>query len=336
MPAEWEKHESLWLAWPHDDKTTFPVNFKNVISSFVAMVKAVHKDEPVNLIVLDEDMKNLAISILNKSDIDMKQIRFFIANYADVWIRDYAPLFVKNVSTGEPTMAKWIYNAYGNKFEELLIDNEVFKSLKNKIGKPMVEPGIVMEGGALEINGKGTLVTTEQCLLNPNRNPQLNSVEIENYLKNYIGVSNIIWLKEGIINDHTDGHVDDIVKFVNENTILCAYESDISDPNFEILNNNFKLLEQSVDQDGKPFNLVKVPMPHIVYNTGEKAPASYINFYIGNSVVLVPIFNDSNDAKALDIIQSFFKDRKVVGIDCSDIVYGGGTIHCMTQQQPEF
>lgn len=335
MPAEWEKHESVWLAWPYDPDT-FPINLRNVRSSFLQIVKAVHTGEKVNILVLDKETQTEVSILMEESGIDLSQIIFHIVAYADVWTRDYAPLFVKDMETGEACAIKWIYNTYGNKFPDLKKDNDVFIVLRDSLKMKLIEPGIVMEGGSLEINGKGTLITTEQCLLNSNRNPDLTKEKIEEYLMKYLGANHIIWLKEGIVNDHTDGHIDDIIKFVNKDTILCAYEEDETDPNFKILDDNYKLLEQSVDQDGNPFNLVKVPMPHMNYDDGEKAPVSYINFYISNDTVVVPIFNDPNDARALEIIQLHFKDRKVTGVDCRDIIYGGGSVHCMTQQQPEF
>jgi agmatine deiminase len=171
--------------------------------------------------------------------------------------------------------------------------------------------------------------------LNPNRNPDLTKKDIEDYLKRYTGVEKIIWLKEGIVNDHTDGHIDDFVKFVNPTTVICAYEDDQNDPNFAILDEAYQTLIRSTDQDERPFTIIKLPMPHVLYDDGTKAPASYVNFYIGNGVVLVPTFNDPNDAEALRIIGSLFLDRTVVGIDCSDIIYGGGAIHCITAQEPK-
>lgn len=335
MPAEWEKHEAIWLAWPYDHDT-FPVDFEGVVSSYVKIIKYIHTSEKVNLLVLNQETKEAIIVRLKEEEIDINQIIFHVTEYADVWTRDYAPLFVRDMEKGTGAMIKWIYNAYGKKFPELLKDSEVFPMLKNSIDMPFIETGIVMEGGSLEVNGKGTLITTEQCLLNPNRNPDLTREKIEEYLVKYLGANHIIWLKEGIVNDHTDGHIDDVIKFVDAQTILCAYEDDESDPNFKILDANYKVLEESLDQDGNPFRLIKLPMPHINYDDGEKAPASYANFYIGNSVVLVPQFNDPNDEKALEIISVLFTDKRIVGIDCSAIVYGGGTIHCMTQQEPEY
>ena len=199
----------------------------------------------------------------------------------------------------------------------------------------MFEPEIILEGGAVETNGEGTLLTTEQCLLNPNRNPGLSKDDIEKYLGDYLGAKKIIWLKEGLVNDHTDGHIDEMARFADKNTILCAYEDDPKDPNFSILEANYQLLQKATNQDGKPFNLVRLPMPHMVYDNGEKAPVSYANFYVGNAVVLAATFQDPNDEQALQILQNQFPDKKVIGIDCCDIIYGGGAIHCMTQQQPE-
>lgn len=255
-------------------------------------------------------------------------------------MRDCGPCFLKNPQTNEPAWIKWTYNVYGGKFPNLLKDNEIMLKLRREINARMFEPGIVMEGGAFDVNGQGTLITTEQCLLNPNRNPNLNKEEIEKYLRDYLGVSKIIWLKKGLVGDHTDGHIDDVAKFVSENKIVCSWEADATDGNYKILEENYQALLKAADQNGKPFEVIKLPMAHMTYaddkpfEKGGKAPASYTNFYIGNETILAPTYNDPNDAKALEILQSCFPDRKVAPIDCSDIIYGGGAIHCMTQQQP--
>ena len=199
---------------------------------------------------------------------------------------------------------------------------------------PVFHPGIVMEGGAIDVNGKGTLLTTEQCLLNKNRNPNLGRNDIEKYLKDFLGVTHVVWLEEGVEGDDTDGHIDDIARFVGPNKILCAYEDDETDKNYHILKRNYDLLTKSKDQDGNKFEVVKLPMPGFVGEDDYRLPASYANFYIGNKVVLVPVFGHSNDKAALDIIQKAFPERKVVGINCRDLVYGLGTIHCISQQQP--
>jgi len=335
MPAEWSMHSATWLAWPYDE-TTFPKRVPIAEAVFVEMIKASYESETVKLLVLNDEMKNHASALLQKAGIDIGKINFIITRFADVWTRDYGPTFLINRQEKTLASVKWEYNAYGKAndpyFTPVLIDKDIFNNIILP-GQKFI-PGIVMEGGSIEVNGKGTLITTEQCLLNKNRNPELDKQKIENYLNDYLGTSKIIWLKKGLVNDHTDGHIDDIAKFVSSATILCSYEEDKSDENFEILDDNYKTLERATDQDGNKFNLIKLPMPHMLYDDGTKAPVSYCNFYITNGVVLAPKFNDPNDAKALQIIQSCFPDRKVVGIDCSEVIYGGGTIHCMTQQEP--
>ena len=338
MPAEWEPHSAIWLAWPHDE-ISFP-DIKKTEKDVLQIIHAIHTYETVSLLVLDTSMQAYVSEMMEKEDIDISKIHFLVVDYMDAWMRDCGPCFVYNKETKEKTWIKWEYNAYGGKFPDLLKDNDVMIALKNEVDAPMFQPGIVMEGGSFEVNGDGVLITTEQCLLNPNRNPNLNKDEIEKYLKDCLGVNKILWLTRGLVGDHTDGHIDDLARFVSKNKILVAFEDDEKDENYQILLDNYTILSDATDQDGSKFELVKLPMAHIVYDKskpfekGGKAPASYTNFYIGNNVVLAPTYNDSNDRKALEIIQSCFPDRKVVGIDCSDIIYGGGGIHCLTQQEP--
>lgn len=353
MPAEWERHSAVWLSWPYDD-TTFPGRVEKAENVFVKMIQALSKTEKVELLVLNDEMLVRVSAKLKANGVDITKINFHITDYADVWTRDYGPTFITNKKTREPAWIKWQYNAYGKAadpyFGLIMKDNEVFLNLRKTINGRMFEPPIVMEGGSIEVNGQGTLITTEQCLLNKNRNPNLTKNEIEKYLQDYLGVSKIIWLKRGLVNDHTDGHVDDIARFVATNKILVAYEDDPKDENFKILDDNYQILKNAADQDNKPFEIIKLPMPHMYYEIGhslhatgldnkpgqatEKASVSYCNFYIGNKIILATTYNDPNDTKALEIIQSCFPDHRVLGIDCSDIIYGGGAIHCMTQQQP--
>jgi agmatine deiminase len=338
MPAEWELHSAIWLAWPHD-KISFP-DLEKTERDVTQIISAIYKYEKVNLLVLDQAMQDHTTEIIQKEGIDLSKINFLIVDYMDAWMRDCGPCFVKNTETGTLAWVKWDYNVYGGKFPDLLIDNEIMYKLEDGINTPMFQPGIVMEGGAFEVNGEGVLITTEQCLLNSNRNPSLNKDQIEIYLKEYLGVTKILWLKQGLVGDHTDGHVDDIARFISKNKILVAFEENQDDENYQVLVDNYNTLSDATDQDGNKFELIKLPMAHIIYDEskpfekGGKAPASYTNFYIGNSVVLAPTYNDLNDAKALEIIQSCFPDRKVIGIDCTSIIYGGGAIHCMTQQEP--
>jgi agmatine deiminase len=332
MPAEWEKHDAVWLAWPHDP-TTFPSRVERAEEAYVQIVKRIHEGECVNLFVKDDDTQKKAASLFEKENIDLTKVNFFQFNYADVWFRDYGPTFLVNEKC-ELAMVHWIFNSWGEKYDELLRDRQIPRVINQKMQIPRFEPGIVLEGGSIEVNGKGTVLTTEQCLLNKNRNPNLNKQQIENYLKDYLGVTNIVWLKEGILGDDTDGHVDDLARFVNPTTVVCVFEEDKEDFNYSVLKENYEILIQSIDQNGKKFKIIKLPMPGTVEGEGMRLPASYANFYVGNKTVLVPIFGCKNDKIALRILQEQFPNRRIVGINCSDIVVGLGTIHCITQQQP--
>lgn len=335
MPAEWEKHSAVWLAWPYD-KTTFTRGIEGAEKTFCEIIKALEGSERVELIVLDQSMEDRVKSLLQSNGNDLTNVRFHKIMFTDVWIRDYGPFFLINREQKKLAWAKYEYNAYGKAgdpyFADLMKDNEIFNILSPGGEKFLAD--MVLEGGSIDVNGLGSLLTTKQTLLNPNRNPDFSLKEIEECLKNYLGVSNIIWLEKGLINDHTDGHVDDIAKFVSPVKILIAYEDNESDENFQILQDNYKILESALDQDGKFFELIKLPMPHMCYENGEKSPVSYTNFYISNKVVLVPTFSDPNDDKALEIIQACFPQHRVIGFDCREIIYGGGGIHCMTQQEP--
>jgi agmatine deiminase len=331
MPAEWCKHEAIWLAWPHDP-TTFTTGVEKVEETYVQIVKLIHKEEYVNLFVKNEDMKNKIICLFEKRNIDLARIRFFKFDYADVWFRDYGPIFVMNRNQ-KLAMVQWIFNSWGVKYEELLKDAQMPQIINKTMHLDCFEPGIVLEGGSIDVNGKGTLLTTEQCLLNKNRNAHLGKAKIEKFLQDYLGVTHIIWLRCGIVGDDTDGHVDDIARFVNPTTVVCAYEEG-NDENAEALGKNYEILCQSTDQNGKKLKIVKLPMPGNVECNKKRLPASYINFYIGNKTVLVPTFESPNDRQALSILQKLFPKRKVVGINCVDLICGFGAIHCISQQQP--
>jgi len=336
MPGEWEKHSATWLAWPNDDDY-FEDRIKNVENIYLEIVKHLHKDELVKLLVLNKEKEELVKKQLIEAEIDISKIIFYYADYFDVWMRDYGPMFVKDGS--EKKWIKWQYDGYGGKFQELLPDNKVFSDLKDVIKHDMIVENTVLEGGAIDPNGSGTILTTEECLLE-NRNKGLSKDDYQIIFEKALGVKNIIWLKKGLLNDHTDGHIDEIARFVGPNKIICAYEDDVNNENYGRLNENYEILKNAIDQDGNKFEVIKLPMPHMHYDEGEKehsgvqAPVSYTNFYIGNKTVLVSIFHDENDEKALDIIKSCFPERNAVGIDCRDLIYGGGAIHCITQQEP--
>jgi agmatine deiminase len=332
MPAEWEKHDAIWLAWPYDP-TTFPDRVERVEVTYVQIVKEIHGTEQVNLLVTDECMEQKATKLFKEANIDLSKVSFYIFDYADVWFRDYGPIFVNNTAH-ELAMLHWNFNSWGEKYEELLKDKQIPDVINQKMALQCFKPGMVLEGGSIDVNGRGTLLTTEQCLLNKNRNPHLSKKQIEKYLTDYLGVKHFIWLKGGILGDDTDGHIDDIARFVNPTTIVCAYQEDRNDDDYSVLRENYEILSHSVDQDGRKLRIVKLPMPRVISDEGQRLPASYTNFYIGNEKVLVPTFNHKNDEKALAILQNLFPARKVVGIKCVDLVYGFGTIHCISQQQP--
>ena len=333
MPAEWERHDAIWLSWPHDP-ITFPDRVEKAENIYVELIRAISACEKVNLFVRDDAMKKRAKIYLKEGGVNLGDIIFHVYDYADVWFRDYGPIFLVNKNNGSLAMTHWIFNAWGGKYETLMKDTNIPDFINQQMKLPCFKPGIILEGGSIEVNGKGTLLTTEQCLLNKNRNPHLTRENIEEYLREYLGVSHIIWLKNGIEGDDTDGHIDDIARFVNPTTVLCAYEEDKNDENYPILLESYETLFKAKDQDGKRLNIIKLPMPGFIVDEEGRLPASYANFYIGNKVVLAPIFGHENDKRALDIIQAQFPDRRVVGINCTDLVYGLGTIHCISQQQP--
>ncbi|ABN57964.1 MULTISPECIES: agmatine deiminase family protein [Methanoculleus] len=331
MPAEWEPHDAVWLSWPHD-RETFP-DLAAVEGIYVEIIAALRGSETVNLLVTDEKMHIRVKAMLEEEGVDTAGIRFHLADYADVWFRDYGPTFLVDRKAGNLAMVNWTFNAWGEKYTELMEDTRIPLAMNREMEIPIFTPGFVLEGGSVEVNGCGTVITTEACLLNPNRNPHLSREEIEAYLEAYLGAGHVIWLKQGIAGDDTDGHVDDIARFVDERTVLCALEENEDDENYAALQENYEFLLSSTDQDGNPLTVIPLPMPGRV-GGAERLPASYANFYIGNTVVLVPVFKHPNDGIAMARIQQAFPDREVVGIDCTAMVAGFGAIHCISQQQP--
>lgn len=338
MPAEWAQHEALWMSWPYDTDT-FPIGVEKVEKQYAFIFKtlAEHKAERVNLFVRDDSEKIRVANYLQKAGVPLGTVTFWTQDYADVWIRDYGPTFLLNKAGNELAMIKWRFNAWGNKYEELLKDNELPGIINAKYKIKVFDPGVVMEGGSIEVNGKGTVLTSRQCLLNPNRNPQLNFEQIEKLLADYLNVSSIIWLNEGIVGDDTDGHIDDIARFADEHTILYAIENDKKDPNYEYLQENLHILKAAKDQDGNSFNLIALPMPALSRDEyhDKWLPASYLNFYIANGLVFLPVFGDANDDLAVKITQSAFPKHKVIPVFARDWVHGNGSIHCSTQQEPK-
>jgi agmatine deiminase len=344
MPAEWEPHEATWLTWPKN-KTTWPGKLlKEVQSIYFQMISALLPGEKVHLLVDDFKTARFISNHLSRKTRFTKNLIFHRIRTVDTWIRDYGPIFVVNSrltthdSRRKVAFTKWIFNAWGGKYKDLARDNRIVKKLSVFKKFKSFWPKIVLEGGSIDVNGQGVCLTTEQCLLNPNRNPVLLRKDIEYILRLYLGIQKVVWLKEGIEGDDTDGHVDDITRFVGPRRILTAIEFNPQDKNHSILKENFEILKNSTDQNGKKFEIISLPMPGKVRvgrndTASNRLPASYANFYIANRVVLVPTYSHHNDKKALQIIQKAFPTRKVVGIECAALVYGLGSIHCVTQQQ---
>jgi agmatine deiminase len=337
MPAEWHRHTATWLSWPKDPET-WPDRVPQAEQIFLQMMEALAPHETVNLLVNDDATEKLVRQ--RCSFPGAQNIRFRQIETVDSWIRDYGPNFLIN-GKAELAYNDWIFNAWGNKYEELKKDDSIPARLEKDLNVPRFEPGIVMEGGSIDVNGEGCVLTTEQCLLNPNRNPSLSREEIEKHLRDYLGVQKVLWLGEGIIGDDTDGHIDDIARFVESNVIVCALEDDPEDANYELLNDNLKRLKKMTDANGRPFEIVTLPMPGAVGGSStdtrnlDRLPASYANFYITNNVVLAPIFGHENDQRAIETLRRLFPTRRVVGINCEPLVWGMGTIHCVSQQQPQ-
>jgi len=336
MPAEWFPHRSTWLTWPKDPET-WPDRVEQVEEIYLQMISALTPHETVDLLVDDRETE---AAVLRRCKFpSAANIRFHHIQTVDAWIRDYGPNFLIG-PIGESAFNDWIFNAWGNKYEELKKDDAIPRRLESVLQLSRFSPGIVMEGGSIEVNGAGCVLTTEQCLLNPNRNPDLDRTQIEQHLKDYLGVTKALWLGEGIVGDDTDGHIDDIARFVAPDVIVCAVEEDRTDANYEILRDYLARLKSMTDAFGRSFEIVTLPMPGVVGGTSagnrdlERLPASYANFYIANSVVLLPVFGHANDTRAAETLQTVFRDRRVIPINCEPLVWGMGTIHCVTQQQP--
>jgi agmatine deiminase len=334
FPAEFARHTATWLSWPHKE-ASWPGKIDTIYPRYAEFIKCLAEGERVNINVLDEAMKQKALGYITEAGADLNNVQFFLHPTDDAWCRDHGPAFLINPIEKKKMIVDWGYNAWGGKYPPFDLDDVIPTLIGKKYNIPVVKPGIVMEGGSVEFNGRGTLLTTRACLLNPNRNPHLNQSQIEKYLIDYYGVDHILWLGDGIMGDDTDGHIDDLTRFVNEDTVVTIIEENKSDENYEILQENLKELKMLRLEDGKQMNIVELPMPSPIIYEGQRLPASYANFYICNKYVVVPTFRDENDVRAIDILQQCFADRAVIGIDSTDIIWGLGSFHCLSQQEPE-
>ncbi len=327
MPAEWEEHDATWISWPKDP-STFPSGIlPRVEATYVKLVEALSEGEEVRILVDDTKMQKRVASLL-KGD---RRLSFLTLKTVDVWVRDYGQTCVRG---RDVALVKWVFNAWGGKYDDLRPDDAAGERLALSTGLKVFRPGVVLEGGSIDVNGNGSLITTEQCLLNPNRNPSLGREKLEGVLAAHLGAPNVIWLKRGIEGDDTDGHVDDVARFVGPRTVAVATEPRVEDTNHRALEVNLMLLKEAADERGKPLDVLELPMPDEVAFKDGRLPASHLNFYIGNNVVLVPAFGGRSDRQALDALEDAFPAREVLGIDCRALVYGLGTIHCVTQQVP--
>lgn len=334
FPAEFAPHAATWLSWPHKE-ASWPGKINSIYPSYVKFIKELIKGERVKINVVDAAMQQQATDWMTRFDVDLSKVDFFIHPTNDAWCRDHGPAFLINPSAQpQKVIVDWGYNAWGNKYPPYDLDDVIPTRIAEHYGLPVWHPGIVMEGGSVEFNGKGTLLTSTACLLNPNRNPHLNQEQIEKYLRDYYGVEQILWVDEGIVGDDTDGHIDDTVRFVNADTVLATVESDRTDENYALLQHNLQQLKAMRLIDGKSLNIIELPMPSPLSYEGQRLPCSYANFYIANHAVIVPVFNCKQDETALRIIEQCFPGRQVVGIDSVDIIWGLGSFHCLSQQEP--
>ncbi|MEW6529037.1 MAG: agmatine deiminase family protein [Candidatus Micrarchaeota archaeon] len=378
MPPEWAPHSATWLSWP-SNKITFPERIINKVEDiYCRIISALSHGEKIKLLVNNSAAKEKIQKKLRPFTYNDKHLIFYKIKTADVWIRDYGPIFLlsrnnRNITKrkgireeirirkrrggkegiekgeGKRAIVKWKYNAYGEKYSDLLYDDIAGMDIAKVCGSgtkvakvtKIFTPKMVLEGGSIEVNGEGTLLTTEQCLLNKNRNPNLSRNEIEKYLRDYLGVSKIIWLKSGIEGDDTDGHVDDFARFISKGKIVCACgncnnKDNLSNLDGIALRENLRILHSSADTNGNKFEVIELPMPKPIIDKSEnrQLPASYANFYIGNKIVLLPIFNNPHDKKAIEILENSFPEREIVPIVARELVFGYGGIHCITQQEP--
>jgi len=332
MPAEWEPHVATWLTWPRPDGISFPDKYDTVPPVYAEVIRTLVPHEEVHINVWDAKMEQWVRDLLRKEKTPLERVFFHHFPAYEPWCRDHGPIFVKR--GGERAIIDWGYNAWGNKYPPYDLDDAIPQHVARYRDLPLFSPGIVMEGGSIEVNGQGTLLTSESCLLNPNRNPDLTKAQIEQHLCDFLGVTNVLWVGEGIAGDDTDGHIDDMTRFASATAIVTAVEPDPADANHEPLEENLERLRKMRDQSGRPFQIVEVPMPRHIEYKGQRLPASYANFYIANEVVLVPTYGDANDKKAMEVLQKCFSKRRVIGIDSMELIWGLGSFHCITQQEP--
>lgn len=331
MPAEWERHRATWLSWPHNTET-WPDELDEVERVMATAVRVLAPGETVIINVLDDHHERHVGAVLDEAGV-RGDVRLIHIPTNDAWIRDHGAIFIRDAS-GTIAATSWGFNSWGEKYPPWDLDDDVPEKMSSYLDVSIFNGDMILEGGSIDVNGSGVLLTTEACLLNPNRNPDLNREAIESRMKEYLGIRRVVWLGDGIAGDDTDGHIDDVTRFIDDVSIVTAVERDQDDVNFEPLQANLETLHALRLEDGRPFRIIELPMPRPVFARGERMPASYANFYVGNDVVLMPAYGDPADDVALRILQSCFPTRKIVALDCRALIWGLGAFHCLTQQVP--
>lgn len=335
FPAEWAPHTATWLSWPHKE-ASWPGKINSIFTQYAQFVKVLALGEKVRINVTNQEMKNFALAHIEMAGADLKNVEFFYHQTDDAWCRDHGPAFLINpAAENKKVIIDWGYNAWGGKYPPFDQDDIIPTLIGDALNIPVFHPGIVMEGGSVEFNGDRTILTSTCCLLNANRNPQLTQGQIEEYLCEFYGVDQVLWVDEGIEGDDTDGHIDDTIRFVNGDTVLSVVETNIYDDNYSLLQKNLRALGNLRLLDGKQLNVIELPMPDPVIYDDMRLPASYANFYISNKHVIVPTYRCANDDIALDVIKNCYPEREVIGIDSTEIIWGLGSFHCLSQQEPD-
>ena len=340
MPAEWYPHSATWFSWPRPEGASFPDRYESIPENLAQIIKRVVEHEMVRITVPNSNYQAIVERQLRACRCPLDQIVFHYIRTDESWCRDHGPAFLlRRGRNGRVSAAivDWEFNAWGGKYDRYADDDVVPTRIAHELKVPVFYPNMILEGGSVDFNGAGTVLTTESCLLNPNRNPDLTRRQIDRRLKNYYGQKHVVWLRGGIEGDDTDGHVDTVARFITPSKVVAAVENDTKDANYESTQENLARLHQARDQDGEPFDVIELPLPRPLIRDGERLPATYANFYFINGALLVPTYRDrKNDPKALEILQSHLPDRKVIGIDCYELIWGLGAIHCLTQQQPRW
>jgi agmatine deiminase len=333
MPAEWEPQEAIWLSWPHK-RASWPGHFRPIPAKFAEIAAHISRRQKVRFNIA-RPLQKRAWALLSRAGAELANVEFYPHPTNDAWCRDHGPIFVKNDRTGEVALTDWKYNAWGDKYPPYHLDNRVPPLIARALGLRRFEKRRVLEGGSIDVNGRGLLLTTEACLLHPNRNPALKRAQIEGMLRDYLGVQTVLWLGDGILGDDTDGHIDDLSRFFREDGIVTVVEPNRRDPNHRILAANLERLRGLRTPAGKRFKLIELPMPKPAFCDGQRLPASYANFLVINGAVLLPTFRQPpRDAAAAEVLAECFPGREVIPIDCLELVWGLGTLHCISQQQP--